>query len=189
MIKKRNNMINNTKKKQGYIFIFILLVSLVMSAFIFYLFGQGKLININYDKIKQLSNLSIFFKILKRNFIYILLIIIFTYLGNKIMIYFCYIIVNIYFGMSIIYLVKVIEIDKLYLLCNLPDYIIFFPLTILFTYISVFMCRRIRKLKKVKTKMKKLDIIRLDFIKVALIYFIIVVLFSFLYSIYLSLVL
>lgn len=135
----------------------IFILSLIISAIIFNFIEQGNISTIiNYEKLKEYSYFGLFFESFKKNILYFILIITFTLFGLSLMIYASFSFITIIYGISMIYFVKIIPGDILYLILNLTDYLIYFPLLVFFTYKSILLSKNI---KKVKTNLRKVDII------------------------------
>lgn len=164
--------------------IIIFIVSLFISAFIFILTGQGSMNNINYENVSQLSLLTIFLKTLKRNIIYFISIICLTIIGQSKIINGLFGLISVYYGLSVIYLIRTIQFDKIYFILTFTDYFVFFPLLFYFTYISSVISKYSKKSKKLETISHKFDIIISSYMKVAVLYLLIVIAYSLGYSYY-----
>lgn len=162
----------------------IFIVSLIISALIFILTGKGNMTNINYANISQLSFLTIFFKILKRNLVYFISIICLTCIGQSKIINGLFGLISVYYGLSVIYLIRTMQMEKIYFILTFTDYFIFFPLLFYFTYISSVISKYTKKSKKLETISYKFDIIVSSYIKISLLYLLIVIAYSFGYSYY-----
>ncbi|QSX06808.1 hypothetical protein JYG23_04995 [Sedimentibacter sp. zth1] len=188
MIKTNKNS-KHEQNKQLLFLTFVLLLSLILSAFIFFYVGQEELVKISYNSIQRYTFLRMFLEIFKRNIIYFVVITIFAFLGKDKFVYFAFVIFSLYFGLSMIYITKVFSEDKLYLLLNIPDYLLYFPLVFYFTHICILIAKYIKKIKKVETKRNKLDIIIIEFMKIAVIFLLIVGIYSCVYSCYIYFIL
>ena len=188
MNKTFNNKINKDNKNLLFLF-FMLVISLVISAFIFYFIGQDDLINISYDSLNKYAFMDWFLEFLKRNIIYFIVVIFLANFGFVYSIYAVFCIVSIMYGISIIYFTKITMIDKLYLLFNFTDYLIYFPFLFYFTHISLLVSKYIKNVKKIETKSKKLDIIVVGYLKLSAIFILLVIAYTLLYSLYIHLML
>lgn len=159
----------------------IMIVSLILSAFIFAIIGQGELVHISYSSISELPYLQVLGQTLKRNIVYFLAIIFLTFIGKSLIIKGLFGLISVFYGLSIIYLIKIVPVDKLYFIYNFTDYFIFFPILFYFTYISLVISKHI---KKVETKSFKFDIITLGYLRISLFYVLVIVLYTVLYSYY-----
>jgi len=173
-----------TEYKRLFYLIIIFIISLFISAFIFFLTGQGSMNNINYENISQLSFLVTFLKIFKRNIVYFISIICLTCLGQSKIINGLFGLISIYYGLSIIYLIRTIQFDKIYFILTFTDYFVFFPLLFYFTYISSVISKYSKKSKKLETISHKFDILISSYMKVAVLYLLIVMAYSLGYSYY-----
>lgn len=187
-ISKYNKSIKDALVKQLLVLISVFVVSLIISSIIYFYIGRGKLIKIDYDLLSKYSYGMLFFQILKRNIMYFVVITLFSAFGRYKLIYIVFILVSIYYGISMIYQVKIFNEDKLYFLYNFPDFLIYFPLLFYYTNLSLIISKFIKKIKKVETKRNKLDIIEVDYIKIACIFLVIIILYSCIYSSYLYLI-
>lgn len=185
---EKRGIIRNNQASLIHMFV-ILAFSLAISAIIFFYIGQENIIQISYNNIKKMSYLNIFIENLIRNIFYFLIVAVLVLFGHKNTVYVLFFVVNLYFGISIIYVTKIFVTDKMYLLYNIFDYIIYYPLLFFFTYISTIISNSIKKSKKIKTNIKKIDIITLRYFRVVLILIIILAIYSLLYSYYLYLLL
>jgi len=173
-----------TEYKRLFYLIIIFIVSLFISAFIFILTGQGSMNNINYETISNLSILTIFLKTLKRNIIYFISIICLTCIGQSKIINGLFGLISVYYGLSVIYLVRTMQFDKFYFIITFTDYFIFFPLLFYFTYISNVISKYTKKSKKIESISNKFDIIISSYMKVAILFLFIVTVYSLCYSYY-----
>lgn len=162
------------------ILLIILILSLIISAFIFYVTVNSNISTIiNYEKLKEYSFLSIFFENFKKNIFYFVLVIVFSLFGLSLMIYSSFSIISIIYGITMIYSVNVVASDLLYLVLNLTDYLIYFPILVYFTYRSVLLSKNI---KKVKTNLRKVDIIVKKHLNFSLLSIFSIIMYSFLHS-------
>lgn len=173
-----------TEYKRLLTLIVIFIISLILSALIFILTGQDSIININYENISQLSFNIVFLKTLKRNVFYFIAIICLTCIGQSKIINGLFGLISVFYGLSVIYLIKAMQTDKIYFIYTFTDYFIFFPLLFYFTYISGSISKYTKKAKKIETISHKFDIIVSSYIKLSFIYLIIVLIYSFGYSYY-----
>lgn len=164
----------------------ILIISLILSALIFLLTGHGQdsIASINYNNISQLTFKIIFLKILKRNIIYFIAVICLTCIGQGKLINGLFGLISVFYGLSIIYLIKTMQTDKIYFILTFTDYFIFFPLIFYFTYISGSISKYTKITKKIETISHKFDIIISGYIKLSIIYLAIVLCYSLGYSYY-----
>ena len=188
MNKTFNKKINKDNKNLLFLF-FMFVLSLIVSAFIFYFIGQDNLIEISYDSIKKYAFLDLFLEFLKRNIIYFILIAFLANFGFIYSIYAVFCLVTIMYGISIIYFTKFILVDRLYFIFNFTDYLIYFPLLFYFTHISLLVSKNIKNIKKIETKSRKIDIIVIGYLKLCAIIILLVVAYTFLYSLYIHLIL
>ncbi|MBP1925413.1 cell division protein FtsL [Sedimentibacter acidaminivorans] len=175
-----------TEYKRLIYLIIIFVVSLFISALIFVLTGQGSMNSINYENISQLPLMTIFLKNFKRNIVYFISIICLTFIGQSKIINGLFGLISVYYGLSVIYLVKTINFDKIYFILTFTDYFVFFPILFYFTYISSVVSKYSKKSKKVETISCKFDIIMSSYIKLALLFLIMVSAYSLGYSYYIS---
>lgn len=171
------------------ILIVILILSLIISALIFNFISQindYNLIKINYDKLKEYSFVLLFLEILKKNIIYFVLIIILSLFGLSSMIYLGFSLITIIYGVSMIYFVQIVSGDKLYLILNILDYLVYYPALFYFTYNSLLLSK---KIKKVKTNSKKIDIILKKHISISALYISLVIIYSSIQSFWIYLIL
>lgn len=164
----------------------IFIISLILSALIFMLTGHGQesISSINYNNISQLTFNVIFLKILKRNILYFIAVICLTCIGQGKIINGLFGLISVFYGLSVIYLIKAMKTDKIYFILNFTDYFIFFPLIFYFTYISSTISKYTKKTKKLETISHKFDIIISGYIKLSIVYLLIVLVYSLGYSYY-----
>lgn len=135
----------------------LFILSLIISAMIFNFIEQSNISTIiNYEKLKEYGFLSLFFENIKKNILYFIIVIIFSMFGLSLMIFASFSFISIIYGISMIYFVNIVPGDMLYLVLNLTDYLIYFPILVYFTYNSILLSKNI---KKVKTNLRKVDII------------------------------
>lgn len=182
---------NNTLKKlvssENKRFMFLLaifVVSLVLSSFIYIVTGQGSITHINYESISTMNVSDILFVTLKRNLIYFIAIILLTAIGQGKIINGLFGLISVYYGLSIIYLIRTLKMDAIYFVLTFTDYFIFFPLLFYFTFISSTISKYTKKTKNLEQITRKFDIIIMSYIKLSLIYLLIVTVYSIGYSYY-----
>ncbi|MDD2494295.1 MAG: hypothetical protein PHE29_03790 [Tissierellia bacterium] len=184
MVNKTLKKLINTEYKRLLTLIIILIISLVFSALIYVSIGQDHIINMNYNSLNKLPFMNIFIRIMRRNIIYGIIITFITCIGLSKIIYLFFCFISIYYGLSIIYLIKIMQSDRLLLLFTITDYFIFFPLLFYFTYISIIISKYTKKTKNIETISHKFDIIVSSYIKLSVKYLLIVLAYSFIYSFY-----
>ncbi len=182
---------NNTLKKliksenrRFLIFIAILIVSLILSALIFALTGKGTMTQIKYESISHMSLSEIFFMSFKRNIIYFLAVIFLTIIGQGNVSLALFGFISIYYGLSVIYIIRTVGIDFKYFLLTFTDYFIFFPILLYFTFISNTISKYTKKAKNIETISRKFDIIIYSYIRISVFYLLIVTVYTILYSFY-----
>lgn len=171
---------------------FLLILSLIISALIFYFIGQGNMlqsIKINYESIKEYDFLKLFLEILKKNIIYFIIIISLALLGFSYTIYTVFSLTAIIYGISMICFTKIVYYDKLYFILNFTEYLIYFPILFYFTYMSLILSKYIKNVKKIKTNSKKIDIIVKDYIRLSAIFVSLVIVYSLIHSSWIHLIL
>ncbi len=182
---------NNTLKKliksenrRFLTLIAILISSLILSALIFALTGKGAMTQINYESISKLTFSEILFMSFKRNITYFLAIIFLTIIGhgNLSMVLFGFI--SIYYGLSVIYIIRTVGMDIKYFMLTFTDYFIFFPILLYFTFISSSISKYTKKAKNIETISRKFDIIISSYIRISVVYLLIVTIYTILYSFY-----
>lgn len=167
--------------------IIIFVLSLIISALIFNFMEQNNIsTKINYENLKEYSFLSLFLESLKKNIIYFILIMVLSLFGLSLMIYAGFSLVSIIYGISMIYLVKIVSGDMLYLVLNLTDYLIYFPVLVYFTYNSILLSKNI---KKIKTNLKKIDIIVKKHISFSVLSISLVIIYSLVHSFWIYMIL
>ncbi|HCX61090.1 MAG TPA: hypothetical protein DHU59_01490, partial [Clostridiales bacterium] len=104
---------NNTLKKlissENKRFIFLLaifILALMLSSFVYIVTGQGNITHINYESISIMNVSDIFIVTIKRNLIYFIAIILLTVIGQSKIINGLFGLISVYFGLSIIYLIR-----------------------------------------------------------------------------------
>ena len=167
--------------------IIIFVLSLIISALIFNFMEQNNIsTKINYENLKEYSFFSLFLESLKKNIIYFILIMLLSLFGLSLMIYAGFSIILIIYGISMIYLVKIVSGDMLYLVLNLTDYLIYFPILVYFTYNSILLSKNI---KKIKTNLKKIDIIVKKHISFSVLSISLVIVYSLIHSVWIYMIL
>ena len=182
---------NNTLKKlvksenrRFLTFIAILIVSLVLSALIFALTGKGTMTGINYNSISKMTFTEIFFMSFKRNITYFLAIIFLTIIGQGKVSMVLFGFISIYYGLSVIYIVRTVGMEFKYFLLTFTDYFIFFPILLYFTFISSSISKYTKKAKNIETISRKFDIIISSYIRISVFYLLIVTVYTSFYSFY-----
>ena len=182
---------NNTLKKlvksenrRFLTFIAILIVSLVLSALIFALTGKGTMTGINYNSISKMTLAEIFFMSFKRNITYFLAIIFLTIIGQGKVSMVLFGFISIYYGLSVIYIVRTVGMEFKYFLLTFTDYFIFFPILLYFTFISSSISKYTKKAKNIETISRKFDIIISSYIRISVFYLLIVTVYTSFYSFY-----
>ncbi len=178
--------VTSSQKKNLIFLMIVLIISLLFSSIIYYITQHGRLINIDYTAIKSLPFFSIFMNVFTRNILSLILIFIIALLGYNKLIYSLFMIISTFWGLSIIYCVKILQTDKLYLIFTLPDYIFYFPFLVHYSFISISISNYIKKNKIIETKSYKFDIITNSYIKLTIIYIFIVILYCLIYCGYLT---
>lgn len=162
----------------------ILIISLILSAIIYMVTGSKGVISINYEHISKMMFMEIFMMTLKRNLIYFIAIIFLTCMGQGKIINLLFILISIYYGLSVIYLIRTLNMDVKYFVMNFTDYFVFFPILFYFTFVSSTISKYTKKTKNIETISHKFDIIVNSYIKLSLIYILFVVVYSIGYSYY-----
>ena len=116
--------------------------------------------------------------------IYFIIIAFLTCIGQTNLIYIIFGFTSTYFGLSVLYLIKIMQTDKLYFLFTVSDYFIFFPFLFYFTYISSIISKYTKRTKNIETISNKFDIIVSSYIKLSCLCLCIVSSYSFIYSFY-----
>lgn len=182
---------NNTLKKliksenkRFITLIIILIASLVLSALIYALTGKGTMTEINYESISKMTFIEIFLISFKRNIIYFMAIIFFTCIGQSNLIKILFGFISVYFGLSVIYIIRTVGMDFKYFMLTFTDYFIFFPILLYFTFISSSISKYTKKAKNIETISRKFDIIISGYIRLSIFYLLIVTAYTFVYSFY-----
>ena len=134
-----NNVLKKLVHSENRRFLFLIIVfvlSLILSAVIYLIAGEGGTANISYDSISTMEFSDIFIKTLKRNIIYFTAVIFLTIMGQDKIIIALFALTSTYYGLSIIYLIRALRMDKIYFIMTFTDYFIFFPILFYFTFIS-----------------------------------------------------
>jgi hypothetical protein len=182
-----NNVLKKLVHSENRRFLFLIIVfvlSLILSAVIYLIAGEGGTANISYDSISTMEFSDIFIKTLKRNIIYFTAVIFLTIMGQDKIIIALFALTSTYYGLSIIYLIRALRMDKIYFIMTFTDYFIFFPILFYFTFISNIISKYTKKSKKIETISHKFDIIVTGYIKISLRYLLIVTAYSLGYSYY-----
>jgi hypothetical protein len=146
--------------------------------------GSKGVISINYEHISKMMFMDIFMMTLKRNLIYFIAIIFLTCLGQGKIINLLFVLISIYYGLSVIYLIRTLNMGMKYFILNFTDYFVFFPILFYFTFVSSTISKYTKKTKNIETISHKFDIIVNSYIKLSLIYILFVVVYSLGYSYY-----
>ncbi|MDF2949240.1 MAG: hypothetical protein K0R07_1268 [Sedimentibacter sp.] len=181
------NVLKKLIESENKRFIFLMAIfvfSLMVSAIIYFFSGQKNITNINYEIISTMKLNVIFIMNIKRNLIYFILIILLTIIGQNKIINILFGLVSVYYGLSVIYLIRTFGMDMKYFLMTFTDYFIFFPILFYFTFISSTISKYTRKSKNIETISHKFDIIVTGYIKISIIYLSIVTVYSLGYSYY-----
>lgn len=184
---------NNTLKKlvlsenkRFLLLLLIFVISLMLSSIIYLIAGKGNITSINYEIISTMKISNIFIMTIKRNLIYFIAIILMTIIGQGKIVIFLFGFVSVYYGLSVIYLIRMLKMDVIYFVMTFTDYFIFFPVLFYFTFISSTISKYTKKTKNIETISHKFDIIVSSYIKLSLIYLFIVIVYSLCYSYYIS---
>ncbi|MDD4089958.1 MAG: hypothetical protein PHP29_09745 [Tissierellia bacterium] len=182
---------NNTLKKlvqsENKRFLTLVLIfigALVLSALIYSLTGKGTMTEINYESISKMTFIQIFGNSFKRNIIYFLAVIFLTYIGQGNLIIILFGFISVYYGLSVIYIIRTVGMEFKYFMLTFTDYFIFFPILLYFTFISSSISKYTKKAKNIETISRKFDIIIAGYIRVSLFYLMIITAYSFVYSFY-----
>ncbi|MGB4438503.1 MAG: hypothetical protein WBJ13_04605 [Sedimentibacter sp.] len=168
--------------------VLIFIISLILSALVYLITGQGSNAAINYEIISQMKYIDIFIMIIKRNIIYFIVIILLTCIGQSKIINALFGFTSVYYGLSVIYLIRTVKMNVKYFALTFTDYFIFFPLLFYFTFISSSIAKYTKKTKNIETISHKFDIIVNSYIKLSLIYVLIVIAYSICYSYYILII-
>lgn len=171
-----------SEQKRLLTLVVIFVIALMLSALIFLVTEHENFASINYLSISKLTLTEIFLKTLKKNIIYFMSIILLTCIGKSNIINGLFGLISIYYGLSVIYMIRAMQFNKVYFIFIFTDYFIFFPLLFYFTYISSSVSKYTKKTKNVETISHKFDIIISSYIKLSFIYIGIVIAYSFSYS-------
>jgi len=179
-------VLSENKRFLALVLIFIL--SLIVSALVYLITGQESNATINYEIISQMKYIDIFIMIIKRNIIYFIAIILLTCIGQSKIIVALFGFTSIYYGLSVIYLIRTIKMDVKYFLLTFTDYFIFFPILFYFTFISSSIAKYTKKTKNIETISHKFDILINSYIKLSLMYILTVIGYSLCYSYYILII-
>lgn len=182
-----NNTLKKLIKSENKTFLQLILIfigALILSALIYSLTGKGTMTSINYESISKMTFMRIFFTSFKRNFIYFLAVIFLTYIGQSNITKILFGFISLYYGLSIIYIIRIVGMDFKYFMLTFTDYLIFFPILLYFTFISCSLSKYTKKAKNIETISRKFDIIISGYIRISLVYLSIVTVYSFMYSFY-----
>lgn len=182
-----NNVLKKLVLSENKRFIFLLLIfiiCLMLSSVVYFFAGKGNYTSVNYEIISYMKFANIFLMNIKRNLIYFVAIILLTIIGQSSIINIMFGLVSIYFGLSVIYLIRTFGMDVNYFIMTFPDYFIFFPLLFYFTFISSTISKYTKKTKNIETISHKFDIIITGYIKLSFIYLFIIAAYSLSYSCY-----
>lgn len=182
---------NNTLKKlvqsenkRFLTLILIFIASLILSALIYALTGKGTMTDINYESISKLTFIEIFWMSFKRNIIYFIAIIFLTCIGQSNLTKILFGFISVYYGLSVIYIIRTVGMDFKYFMLTFTDYFIFFPILLYFTFISISISKYTKKAKNIETISRKFDIIISSYMRISLFYLLIVTAYTFTYSFY-----
>ena len=164
--------------------VLIFMGALVLSALIYSLTGKGTMTEINYESISKMTFIQIFGNSFKRNIIYFLAVIFLTYIGQGNLIMILFGSISVYYGLSVIYIIRTVGMEFKYFMLTFTDYFIFFPILLYFTFISSSISKYTKKAKNIETISRKFDIIIAGYIRVSLFYLMIITAYSFVYSFY-----
>ncbi|MEL7646778.1 MAG: hypothetical protein AAGU76_01735 [Sedimentibacter sp.] len=162
----------------------IFIAALFLSAFLYVITGQKNIASINYEAISSMSVIEIFLMTIKRNLVYFAAVILLTIFGQSKIIAGIFGLTCVYYGLSVIYLIRTLNMDIKYFILTFTDYFVFFPLLFYFTFISSTISKYTKKTKNIETISRKFDIIVNSYIKLSLIYIIFVTAYSLGYSYY-----
>lgn len=182
-----NNVLKKLIQSENKRFLFLLIIfilSLMLSAVIYLMAGKGSMTNINYESISTMKFSDIFIMTIKRNLIYFAAVILLTIIGQNKIISVLFALVSVYYGLSVIYLIRTLRMDTVYFIMTFTDYFIFFPILFYFTFISSTISKYTKKTKNIETISHKFDIIVTGYIKLSLMYLIAVAAYSLGYSCY-----
>ncbi len=182
-----NNVLKKLVQSENKRFVFLLFVlifSLMLSSIIYLVISDGDIRTINYDSIALMKFSEIFVSTIKRNLIYFIVLILLTIMGQSEIIIILFGAVSIYYGLSVIYLIRALKMSTAYFAMIFTDYIFFFPVLLYFTFISNTTSKYTKKTKNIETISHKFDIIKWSYIRLSLIYLFIVTMYSLFYSVY-----
>nr|WP_300090120.1 hypothetical protein [Sedimentibacter sp.] len=182
-----NNTLKKLVRSENKRFLYltsILIISLILSALIYIVTGSEDIISVNYEAISKMMFMEIFMMELKRNLIYFVAIILLTCIGQGKIIDVLFGLISIYYGLSVIYLIRTLNMDVKYFVLNFTDYFVFFPILFYFTFVSSTISKYTKKTKNIETISHKFDIIVNSYIKLSLVYILFVVGYSLGYSYY-----
>ena len=182
-----NNTLKKLIKSENKNFLSLMLIfigALILSGLIFSLTKKGTVTSINYEDISNMTFMQLFWTSFKRNIIYFLAVSILTCIGQSNVTKILFGAISVYYGLSIIYVIRIVGIDLKYFMLTFTDYIIFFPILLYFTFISCSISKYTKKAKNIETISGKFDIIISGYIRISLIYLSIVTAYSFIYSFY-----
>lgn len=182
-----NNTLKKLVRSENKRFLYltsILIISLILSALIYIVTGSKDIISINYEAISKMMFMEIFMMELKRNLIYFVAIILLTCIGQGKIIDVLFGLISIYYGLSVIYLIRTLNMDVKYFVLIFTDYFVFFPILFYFTFVSSTISKYTKKTKNIETISHKFDIIVNSYIKLSLVYILFVVIYSLGYSYY-----
>lgn len=182
-----NNTLKKLVRSENKRFLYltsILIISLILSALIYIVTGSEDIISVNYEAISKMMFMEIFMIELKRNLIYFVAIILLTCIGQGKIIDVLFGLISIYYGLSVIYLIRTLNMDVKYFVLNFTDYFVFFPILFYFTFVSSTISKYTKKTKNIETISHKFDIIVNSYIKLSLVYILFVVGYSLGYSYY-----
>ena len=174
----------HSENKRFLALVLIFVISLILSAIVYILTDEGIITSINYEAISQMTFIDIFIMTIKRNLIYFVAIILLTLIGQSKIICGIFGLISVYYGLSVIYLVRAISLDLRYFALIFTDYFIFFPILFYFTFISSTISKYTKKTKNIETISYKFDIIISSYIRLSMVYIIIVIAYSTIYSYY-----
>lgn len=182
-----NNILKKLVYSENKRFITLIIIfvgSLVLSAILYLLIGKGSMKTINFEIIGQMKYIDVFIMVIKRNILYFIIIILLTYIGQSKVINVIFGLTSVYYGLSVIYLIRTVNVGMKYFMLTFTDYFIYFPLLFYFTFISSTISKYTKKTKNIETISHKFDIIISSYIKISLIYLCIVIAYSLCYSYY-----
>ncbi len=173
-----------SENKRFVFLLFVLIFSLMLSSIIYLVISDGDIRTVNYDSIALMKFSEIFVSTIKRNLIYFIVLILLTILGQSEIIIILFGAISVYYGLSVIYLIRALKMSTAYFAMIFTDYIFFFPVLLYFTFISNTTSKYTKKAKNIETISHKFDIIKWSYIRLSLIYLFIVTMYSLFYSVY-----